>query len=420
MWRAAADAHARAERYHVACTFGSARAPRHLAPDGPSPDENARMRLTLRQLNRATLARQMLLQRESMAVPDGVRRIVAIQAQEPASPYVALWNRLVAFDPAHLDDAFASQGVIKATLMRMTLHAVVAADYPVFHDAMQPTLRASRLGETRSGGLGLSPDEADRLVPEILAFASRPRTNAEVEAWLDERLGVLPRPGAWWAVRTYAPFVHAPTGATWSFGPRPAYVAAPTRPREGDPDASMRWLARRFLEGFGPASVQDLSQFALVPRSRARDALQGMGDELDRLTGPGGEELYDVPGGQLPPGDAPAPPRLMAMWDSTLLAYADRSRIIPHEYRRLVIRQNGDVLPALLVDGYVAGVWRPVEGGIEATAFHPLAEDAWAGLEGEAAALVAFLAERDPLAYRRYGRWWKVMTGADVRLLGVS
>ena len=92
----------------------------------------------------------------------------------------------------------------------------------------------------------------------------------------------------------------------------------------------------------------------------------------------------------------------MAMWDSTLLAYADRSRIIPPEYRKLVMRNNGDALPTLLVDGYVTGVWRPIDGGIEATAFHPLPDDAWDGLAAEARALLAFLADREPAVYRRY------------------
>src|SRR3990172_260014 len=98
----------------------------------------------------------------------------------------------------------------------------------------------------------------------------------------------------------------------------------------------------------------------------AREALQSLAGTVESLEGPDGAELFDVPGGLLPPEDSPAPPRLMAMWDSTLLAYADRSRIIPPDYRQLVTRNNGDVLPTLLVDGYVAGVWRPVKDGIEA------------------------------------------------------
>jgi Winged helix DNA-binding domain len=117
------------------------------------------------------------------------------------------------------------------------------------------------------------------------------------------------------------------------------------------------------------------------------------------------------------PEDTPAPPRLMDMWDSILLAYFDRRRIMPPDYRRLVTRSNGDVLPTVLVDVYVAGMWRPAEGGIEATAFHRLPDDAWEGLAAEARSLMAFLANREPTVYRRYDRWWRTLLGAEVRPL---
>jgi len=376
------------------------------------------MPLTARQLNRATLGRQLLLGREPLDVVEGVRRVVAVQAQEPASPYLALWNRLAGFDPADLDRAFTGHAIVKASLMRITLHAVGATDYPAFHEAMQRSLRASRLHDPRFKVAGLSIAEADALVPEVLAFAAEPRTNAEVETWLDERLGVLPRPGLWWALRTFAPFVHAPTGGPWSFGPRPSYVAARGQGRSGDEEASLQILVRRYLEGFGPASAQDVAQFAMVPRSRAREALRAMAGTIDALEGPDGSELFDVPGGLLPPEDTPAPPRLMPMWDSILLAYVDRSRVIPPAYRKLVTRNNGDVLPTLLVDGDVAGVWRPAEDGIEATAFHRLTEETWAGLDVEAGSMMSFLAGRQPAVYRRYGHWWDGLPSAEVRVLG--
>ena len=102
------------------------------------------MTLTARRLNRATLGRQLLLHREPLDVAEAVRRVVALQAQEAPSPYLALWNRLAGFDPADLDAAFARKIVVKATLLRITLHAVHADDYPAFHNAMVPSLRASR------------------------------------------------------------------------------------------------------------------------------------------------------------------------------------------------------------------------------------------------------------------------------------
>jgi hypothetical protein len=375
-------------------------------------------KLTARQLNRASLGRQLLLRRASLDVVKAVHRVVALQAQEPASPYLALWNRLAKFDPVALDRAFAKHSVVKGTLMRITLHAVDATDYPAFHEAMQPSLRAARLNDRRFRGTGLTTADALALLPEVLEFAATPRTNAEGEAWLDERLGVTPKPGVWWAFRQFGPLQHHPTGGPWSFGPRPSYVAAHPHAPSGDTDAAVQWLVRRYLEGFGPASVQDIAQFSTILRPPVRDAVTALGESLVRFQGPDGRELFDVPGGLLPPEDSPPPPRLMAMWDSILLAYADRTRVIPPDYRRLVIRSNGDVLPALLVDGYVAGVWRPVEGGIEATAFHKLSDEAWAGLEAETRGMLTLLAGREPTVYRRYVRWWKGLPGAEVRVLG--
>ncbi|MFG2292079.1 winged helix DNA-binding domain-containing protein [Streptomyces sp. NPDC048603] len=381
------------------------------------------MRVTRRQLNRATLARQLLLRRETAGAAEAVRRVVALQAQHPASPYLALWNRLAGFDPAELDAAFSGRSVVKSTLMRITLHAVHADDYPAFREAVQPTVRAARLGD-RFTASGLTPRDADALVPELLAFADRPRTNAEYEQWLGQRLDPPPGPGAWWGLRHVTPLLHAPTGAPWSFGERPSYVAPPAAPAVADPEvseASLRTLVLRYLEGFGPASVADVAQFSLVGRGRAREALRSLSDGLERLEGPDGEELFDVPGALRPDAEVPAPPRLMAMWDSVLLAYADRGRVLPDGYRPLVIRRNGDVLPALLVDGYVAGVWRPAEGGVEATAFHRLPEGVWEGLAAEAAALTAFLADREPQVYRRYDHWRskppELPAGHEVRLL---
>ncbi|MFD7978024.1 winged helix DNA-binding domain-containing protein [Streptomyces sp. NPDC059071] len=379
------------------------------------------MKITARELNRATLHRQLLLERAPLGVADGVRRVVALQAQQPGSPYVALWNRLAGFDPVEMDAVLARREVVKATLMRITLHAVHAEDYGVFRRAMQQTLYGSRLG-FRFAESGLTPADAEELLPGFLAFAEVPRSSAEMKGWLEERVGAEAREGAWWGLRGYAPLHHHPTGGPWSFGERPSYVTAGAgflpAGREAVPEA-LRELVLRYLAGFGPASVADVAQFAMVQRTPVRRALRELdgGGVVERLEGPDGTELFDLVGAERPAGDTPAPPRLLGMWDSVLLAYADRSRVVPPEYRRVVTRINGDVLPTLLVDGRVAGVWRPVEGGIEATAFHGLPEPVWEALAGEARALCALLAAREPRLYGRYGHWWAKLPEGRVRLL---
>lgn len=377
------------------------------------------MKITARELNRATLDRQLLLRREPLDAAEGVRRVLALQAQQPASPYVALWNRLTGFDPAELDAAFTEGVVVKATLMRITLHAVHAEDYRVLREAMQQTLHASRLG-FRFAAAGLTPDDAFRLVPELLEFAERARTVKELDAWLEARVGAGKKAGALWGLRGYAPLLHAPAGGPWSFGARTSYVAAASLPaatgREHVPEA-MRHLVLRYLKAFGPASVADVAQFAMVRRGPVREALRALDGVVEQLEGPDGTVVFDTVGAGRPAAEVPSPPRLMAMWDSVLLAYADRSRVIPEEYRREVIRINGDVLPTVLVDGYVAGVWRPVDGGVEVTAFRDLSPAAWEGLAEEARSLSILLADRDPLAYSRYRHWWTKLSGSQVRVL---
>lgn len=377
------------------------------------------MPLTHRQLNRATLARQLLLERERRPVVDAVHRILALQAQEPASPYLALWNRLEGFDPADLDAAFRAFEVVKAPLMRITLHAVVADDRAPFHTAMRGTLRDSRLGDARFADAGLSVAAVDALMADLVAFMRRPRRREAIQGQLAQMLGAEPHQGVWWALRTFAPLVHAPTTGPWSFGRTPEFVAPPDADRPVERTEALRTLARRFLAAFGPASRQDFARFAMLRQADVRPAFEDPAGELLVLEGPDGKALHDVPGAPLPDGDAPAPPRLLGMWDSVLLAHADRGRVLPDAYRARVIRRNGDVLPSVLVDGYVAGVWRLVDDGLEVTAFVALDGDAWGGIEREAAALLALLKERDPKVYGRFGHWWaKGMEGVEVRVVG--
>jgi len=371
--------------------------------------------LTQRQLNRTTLQRQLLLDREQLGVVDAVRRVAALQAQEPASPYLALWNRVRGFSPADLDAAFADGRLVKGQLLRITLHAVAAVDWPAFHTAMQYALRGSRLGDRRFTSTGLTVPDADALVPGMLEFASSPRTAAEMEAHLAARIDGAPSRRVWWALRTFAPLWHHPAGEPWTFGQRPLYRAA--EPYAEDPLESLTTLIRRYLAAFGPASAADFTQFTILPRSRTAEAFGKLAGELVEVEGPDGKPLLDLPDAPLADEDAPAPPRLLGMWDNLLLGWVDRGRVIPPEYRKLVMRSNGDVLPTLLVDGHVAGVWRPVDGGIEATAFAPLPPEAWEGLASEAAALAPFLADRDPAVYRRYAHWWQTLPAGEVRVL---
>jgi hypothetical protein len=279
------------------------------------------------------------------------------------------------------------------------------------------TLDRQLLTDSRTISTGRSVVDADQLLPRLAQFAAVPRTDAEVRDLIEELLGERNR-RAWRAVRTFAPLHHVPTGGPWSFGTPSSFVAARTKPGPAAQDESVQWLLLRYLQAFGPATAQDCAQFTFLRRPAVLAALRALADQIEERQGPDGTTLFEVPGAPLPAEDTVAPPRLLPMWDSILLAYADRSRVVPSDYRPLIFRRNGDVLPTLLVDGYVSGVWRTVEGGIEATAFHRLDEAAWKGLAAEASALLAFLAEREPTVYPRYAHWWsKQLPSAEVRIL---
>jgi hypothetical protein len=377
--------------------------------------------LTARQLALATLDRQLLLERGDLDVAEAVRRLCALQAQSPASPYLALWNRVRDFVPEDLDAAFQERRVVKATLMRITLHAVHADDYAPFHAVMMPTLRASRLYDRRFTSTELTDADADGLLPELPGLLERPRTGAEMEEELAGQWGEHAR-RVWWALRTYAPLQHVPLGRPWSFTQPNTYVASPADTGSVPRDAAVgaRRLLLSYLRAFGPASAQDFARFTLLGRQVITQALRELGDEVVRVAGPGRAVLFDLADATVPAEDTPTPPRLLPMWDSTLLAHVVPGRLMPPEHRPWVVRRNGDVLPTLLVDGEVSGVWRTVDGGLEMTAFRELGKAAWLGVTEEAERLATLLADRDPVVYRRYRHWWdKGIPGVESRTVKV-
>lgn len=380
--------------------------------------------LSADQLNRTTLARQLLLDRVDLDVVAAVERVFAIQAQSPASVHLALHARVDDLDLDDVDEALRSHALVRASLLRVTLHVVTAADHQLVRTAMLPTLRASRVHDRRFAAAGLAPRDADRLVEDVVAFASTPRTRTDVLAWLDERIGGDAEPRLWWALRTYAPWITAPTGGPWAYPHAPAYVAAAhglstELVAEGDPahTAAVAHVVRRFLAAFGPATAQDIASFTLLRQRVLRPVLAALADELVEHDGPGDRPLLDVPDGVVHAADTPAPPRLLPMWDSVLLANHGRTRVLPDRHRGEVVRRNGDVLPAMLVDGHVRGVWRATQEGIELRALEPLADETWDALAGEAAGLAVVLAARDPEVYSRHASWWRTLPDDRVHVV---
>ena len=369
-------------------------------------------RLTTRQLNRATLARQLLLERAKLDVIGATERIGGLQAQEPASPHIGLWTRLAGFEPADLDLALARRSVVKGTLMRSTLHIVSAADYLHLWPAVVPRLGSSRRQDRAA------PPNAKRLATlraRAEVFTAEPRSLGELREHLGDADGMAPEEVLWWIRRSVA-FAHAPSDVAWSFGRRPRLAhALPWLGADGWPttDEALQHLVRRYLGAFGPATAADLSQWSGLAVGSVRSAiatLDSAGD-LRRFSDDRGRELLDLEGAPLPDADTPASPRLLPMWDSTLLAFADRTRLISDQDRRVVIARNGDTLPTFIVDGVVAGLWwaEAAPGGrtrIVIEPFRPpLRRADQRALDGEGERLADIVAPLEPTVYSRYQRW---------------
>ena len=193
---------------------------------------------------------------------------------------------------------------------------------------------------------------------------------------------------AWRAARARAHLVHHYETALWQGRPDGRFVAL-AEPEEHAPVQARAEILRRYLAAFGPASRRDVVAWSMMHVPEITAALDLL--ELRRFRDEHGRELLDVPDAPLPDPDTPAPVRFLPKWDNALLAWADRTRVLPERYRKRVIRMNGDVAQTFLVDGLVAGTWRVANGRVVAEPFAPLPPSARAELDAEAERLEAFL-----------------------------
>ena len=335
--------------------------------------------LTLRELNRATLARQLLLQRKRLSPASMIEHLVGMQAQSPQAPYVGIWTRATSFRRASLERLLAQRAVLRATVMRGTLHLVTPRDYAVIRSAMSTM------------NFPWESASAKRLAPSMRALAAGGSVTAdEALAYLEQEHGLtgIEARRAWRNARVAGHVLHHPDAALWQ-GQNNGRFAAIDEPEAHDPLEARAEMFRRYLAAFGPASRRDLVAWSMmhVPEiERAMDVL-----ELRRFRDENGRELFDVPGAPLPDAATRAPVRFLPKWDNVLLAFADRTRVLPEEYRKTVIKMNGDVAQTFLVDGFVAGTWRVEEERVVAEPFETLSRTVRAEVEDEAARLRAWL-----------------------------
>jgi hypothetical protein len=338
--------------------------------------------LTPRHLNRAVLARQLLLERSSLSLPKALERIAGLQAQYAPSMYIGLWSRVEGFERDELTRALERRSVIQATLMRTTIHLVSRADYWPFALAVRRGRRDWWLNVTN-----------DPITPRGMSAAARSMRARLVDGPMrrkdiDELLG-RPRSRA---LGLWLELVRVPPSGTWArrradlFGLAETWVGPPP---DLTPTQALAHLASRYLRAFGPASAADVAGFAGLRPAAVAPALKRL--ELRRFRSEDGTELLDVPRAPLPDPDTPAPVRLLPTWDATLLVHARRALILPEEHRPKVFSsKNPQSVPTFLVDGAVAGTWRYDAGEVKLEPFGRLDAATRRELDAEAERLAAF------------------------------
>jgi Winged helix DNA-binding domain len=334
--------------------------------------------LTLRELNRATLARQLLLERRRISVLAAIERLVGMQAQWPPSPYIGLWTRLDGFRRRTLERALERGDVLKPAVMRGTLHLVTARDYPVFYSAFEEML-------TWFGPMHL--ERAVASLDGVRALSRNGRVgHAEILAHLRSAHPDLSETDCrrmLHAVRRHAHLLHARETAMWTTRPTATYEPF-DEPVAVDATTARTELVHRYLRAFGPATKADIAAWSGL---RVRD-FENKLDGLSTYRNEAGKTLYDAPRAPLPPAETGAPVRFLPKWDNVVLGFADRRRTISDELRKIVIGKNGDVAATVLVDGFVAGTW---SGAAKVELLVPLTRTQKAEVEDEAARLEAWL-----------------------------
>jgi Winged helix DNA-binding domain len=307
-----------------------------------------------RDLNRTTLARQMLLEREPLPVPAAIERLAGLQAQLPLPPYVGLWSRLRDFKRESLSVPIESRQVIKATLMRATLHLFTAADYVRFRATIQQVLDEAGAAIVKRRGGDFNRDE---LIAAARRFiGEKPRTFAEISDMATKFMPDRDVGAMRYTVRTQIPLVQVPIEGGWSYPSKPEFTLAESWiGRPISPKSNIRELIFRYLAAFGPASVTDAQTWLGL---KLKDAFEKLQPELKTYRDDGRRELFDLPDLPLTEGDLIAPVRFLPEFDNLLLSHSNRIRVIANEHRSRVYLPGLRVAATILVDGFVRGAWK--------------------------------------------------------------
>ena len=311
--------------------------------------------LSNRELNRALLARQMLLKRKKLSAARAIEHLVGMQSQLPNSPYVGLWSRLAGFRKSELIDLYNNREVVRLAMMRSTIHLVTSQDCLSLRPVVQPVIERGL-----RGGYAKFLNDSDH--PEIEAAGralveESPSTFSEISSRLGERWPDRHPEAMSHVIRTRIPLVQVTPRGIWGATTNASHTSAESWLGSSLNDrSSVRELVTRYLAAFGPATIIDAQSWSGLTRlapvfEEMREGLATFRDERNR-------ELFDIRDAPRPRGDTEAPIRFLPEFDNVLLAYKDRSRIISDKYRPRVYPTNGMIQPTVLVDGFVEGKWK--------------------------------------------------------------
>jgi Winged helix DNA-binding domain len=348
--------------------------------------------LTRAELNRALLARQLLLERKRMTLPRAVEQLAGLQAQYTPSPYLTLRARLDGFERRQLTAALERRRLVKGLLMRGTLHIVTPSDYWAFATAR------------RALGSDYWPPSYEKRLPQrkiaevakaaVAELRSKPRRFEEVRALLEPHAtGDISPTFLWRRVQGQQQVVHVPPSGTWGYHGEGVYQAADVAigGRPPPADEACEHMIRRYLGAFGPATIRDLAQWAGLQR------IGPLGQAVKRLTlrtfaDEQGRTLYDLPDAPLPDPATPAPPRLVPRYDNLVLAHADRTRVLGDVPVSRIVTKNALVHATFLIDGFVSGTWQLENGRVRLEPFARIPRAVRAALADEVERVEAFVA----------------------------
>jgi winged helix DNA-binding protein len=392
-------------------------------------------KLSLRALNRITLARQLLLSRSEMTPMQAIAHLAGLQAQAPLAPYVGLWTRLAAFRPQQLENLMNERGVLRAHLMRNTVHLVTTADYLEFRPLFQPPMDRALAGALlpRAGGRRLAGvDLAELREAAAVLLAETPLTRVALARALAPRWPGHDPAALAHAASHLLPLVQVPPRGLWHQSgpaafmlasawlndrtpltpltpvtplPPPTPSAPPTPPTPAACSTVVEGLVLRYLAAFGPASVADIQAWSGL--TRLREVTERLGQRLRPLAGPDGVPLLDRADALTDPDpDTPAPPRFLPEYDNLLLSYAERSRVIPHSRPVPLPPGNGARGGTLLVDGCWRADWKIIkdQGVLEVRPFVPLSAADRDAVAAEGQRLLGFVRPADAARDVRFVR----------------